>query len=82
MEKTTPHCRRFDWQATALACFLTLWIAGIRIAISSAMMEITTKSSISVNALSDCFLALHLPARRPTGFGAVSPYIINPLSHI
>ena len=44
-----PHCLRFDRQATALACFFTRCNAGINIAINSAIMAITTKSSINVN---------------------------------
>jgi hypothetical protein len=38
-------------KAIAFACFLTRFIAGINIAISSAIMAITTRSSINVNAL-------------------------------
>ena len=42
---------RLAIQATDWACFLTLCKAGIRIAISKAMMAMTTSSSISVNPL-------------------------------
>jgi hypothetical protein len=48
MEKTRLHWRSFDWHAAALACFLTRWSVAINIAINSVMIEITTKSSISV----------------------------------
>jgi hypothetical protein len=43
-----PHCFRFDWQTTALACLLTRCNVGSNIAINNAIMAITTKSSIKV----------------------------------
>ena len=46
-----PHCLRFDWQVAAFAYSLTRCSAGINNAINSAMMAITTKSSINVNPL-------------------------------
>ena len=49
---------RFARQPIVLACFFTRCSAGISIAISNAIMAITTKSSIKVNAL---FLATTIP---------------------
>ena len=51
MTQIVPHCLRFDWQTTARACLRTRCSDGIRIDISSAMMAMTTSSSISVKAL-------------------------------
>jgi len=58
MDQMRAHWCRFDWQATVLACLLTRCSAGINIAISSAMIAITTRSSINVNPapLESCFL--------------------------
>jgi hypothetical protein len=39
------------WHRTLLACILTRCKVGIRIAISSAMIAITTRSSIRVKAV-------------------------------
>jgi len=47
--KILPHWLREDRQATALACFLAPVIAGTKIAISSAITVITTKSSVKVS---------------------------------
>lgn len=49
--KKRLHWCIFDRHAAAMACFFTRFSAGINIAISSAMMEITNKSSINVNPL-------------------------------
>jgi hypothetical protein len=49
IEKKEPHCFRFDIHIVALVVFLVLARAGISIDIRSAIMAITTKSSINVN---------------------------------
>ena len=46
-----PTFFKFDLQTVARACSLTLRNAGIKIPISTAMMAITTSSSINVNPL-------------------------------
>ncbi len=48
---SVPHCFRWDWQSTARAWFRARDSVGMRIAISSAMIEITTNNSISVKPL-------------------------------
>jgi hypothetical protein len=53
----------FDRQMAAFAWPFTLLRAGINIAINRAIMEITTRSSMSVNAVRLCISAflLHTP---------------------
>ena len=46
-----PTCRRLFLHTTSLPCCRAFRSAGTIIAISIAMMEMTTKSSMSVNAL-------------------------------
>jgi hypothetical protein len=41
---------RFDWHATARACWRTRRSKGVRIDISRAMIEMTTSNSIRVKA--------------------------------
>jgi hypothetical protein len=50
MEKTRLHWCRFDWHTEALACSLARLSDGIRIAISRAMIAMTTNSSMRVKA--------------------------------
>ena len=45
------HCCRFPRQAVVLACLFTRFSAGINIDINSAMIAITTKSSINVKPI-------------------------------
>jgi hypothetical protein len=49
MLPASPYDLRFDLQKINLACFLTRCKAGINTPINSAIMAITTNSSISVN---------------------------------
>jgi hypothetical protein len=54
--KMTPHCRIFDWQTTVAACRRARWTVGTRIAMSIAMIEITTSNSMSANAFLVCMV--------------------------
>ena len=56
-----PHCFRLAKHVLALACFLTRCKAGIRIDKSSAIIAMTTKSSINVNA---CRFRILIPFTR------------------
>ena len=61
-----PHCLRLDWHETARAWSRTLCREGMRIPMSTAMMEITTNSSISVKAFLDIFRPFTQRLRYPS----------------
>ena len=56
--KVNPTLRKFDLHTDSRAISLTLRNAGIRIPINTAMIAITTNSSINVNPLVVCLVAL------------------------